>query len=85
MAGHFLLQKVLAGVMVAALAFGAAPVSTVRAADGVPIDEAHFPDEAFSSLVRRFWRGILVFSICFGTRIGNPAMTRDTCFLLHNL
>ena len=40
-------KKLIAGVLVAALAFGAAPVSSVRAADGVPIDEAHFPDVVF--------------------------------------
>ena len=44
-------KKLIAGVLVAALAFGAAPVSSVRAADGVPIDEAHFPDAVFRSWV----------------------------------
>ena len=46
-------KKLIAGVLVAALAFGAAPVSSVRAADGVPIDEAHFPDAVFRSWVSK--------------------------------
>ena len=45
------LQKVLAGVMVAVLALTAAPVGNVKAADGIPIDEAHFPDAVFWSWV----------------------------------
>ncbi len=45
------LQKVLAGVMVAVLALTAAPVGNVKAADGIPIDEAHFPDAVFRSWV----------------------------------
>ena len=45
------LQKVLAGVMVAVLALTAAPVGNMKAADGIPIDEAHFPDAVFRSWV----------------------------------
>ena len=40
--------------MVAALALTAAPVGNVKAADGVPIDEAHFPDENFRAYVSEF-------------------------------
>ncbi len=49
--GSMKLQKVLAGVMVAALALTAAPVGNVKAADGVPVDEEHFPDENFRAYV----------------------------------
>ena len=45
------LQKLVAGVMVAALAFGVAPVSSIKAADGVPVDAAHFPDAVFREYV----------------------------------
>ena len=45
------LQKVLAGVMVAAITIMVVPVSSVKGADGVPIDEEHFPDEVFRSYV----------------------------------
>ena len=44
-------KKLIAGVLVAALAFGAAPLGSLKAADGVPIDEAHFPDAVFRSWV----------------------------------
>ena len=46
-------KKLIAGVLVAALAFGAAPVGNVKAADGVPIDEMHFPDAVFRSWVSK--------------------------------
>lgn len=50
--GSMKLQKVLAGVVVAALALTSAPVGNVYADEGeIPIDEAHFPDESFRSWV----------------------------------
>ncbi len=49
--------------MVAALAFAAAPISSVMGADGVPVDEEHFPDANFRAYVAEFdYNGDGIFS-----------------------